>query len=432
MSDDWMNQELTDFDREMLESSGISVHVETEGLLVSGDDDAVAGYLSRIKDLVGDGVQVAGIDKTAVANAGGLIAGAAAAKMQHGHFVRLAPQSVDMLKSYKVIPGIPGYNRMTLVDSAHKFRHQMQWQPVAMTPTRALGMQLMVVQLALQTAISEVSDGIKRIEGEVDKILHLAQAAQVGDVVGHHSALSSIIKVHKETGALPTTDWESVASLGPQLQVGIERLRDHAKRTVNSFDADKPVQERAAYLTRAVKDERLGETLQLLVIAERSLYLWQTLRIARVRAVEPEHLDAVVASAREMLAEHVERDGDLLRHARLELSNYGTVKPLEIVRWMATGDLKRDITQLRNDLDAFASARNSQVTGWIDNEDPSISDAFAELGSRAKAVGGAAAEIGGKAVSIGAAGAGWIGRSVRNAVGSKGDTPETDAKQHLE
>lgn len=153
-------------------------------------------------------------------------------------------------------------------------------------------------------------------------------------MVGNHAALSRIAKVHGETGALPTADWESIASLGPALEVGIERLREHAKRTVAGFDALKPVQDRASYLKNAVGDKRLGETLQLLVIAEQSLYLWQKMRIERVRVTEPEYLQTVVQSARALLLEHFERDGDLLLHARGELASYAAIKPLEIIRWI--------------------------------------------------------------------------------------------------
>lgn len=201
-------------------------------------------------------------------------------------------------------------------------------------------------------------------------------------------------------------------------------MREHAKRTVAGFDSLKPVQDRASYLKNALEDKRLGETLQLLVVAEQSLYLWQKMRIECVRATEPERLETVVMSAWALLLEHFERDGELLIHARSELANYATVKPLKIVRWISTSDLKRDISSLRRDLDDFASARGSQVAGWIEHEDPTISGALAEVGNRAKAVGGAAVAIGGKAVDAGASGLGWLGRNLQNvAAGRKSAEP---------
>ena len=79
-----------------------------------------------------------------------------------------------------------------------------------------------------------------------------------------------------------------------------------------------------------VMDELVDAGVKLLVIAEQSLYLWQRLRIERVRRTEPEHLEPVVESARTILAQHVERDGELLAHARAELAAYAALKPLEV------------------------------------------------------------------------------------------------------
>ncbi|WP_032364438.1 hypothetical protein [Rhodococcoides fascians] len=426
MSENLLDPNFSADDEGFLSVNGIAVSVQPEGVLVAGDVDAVEGYLACIKDLAGDAVQVAGIDKASLTSAAAVAGGLTTTASQHGQFVRLSPESLKMLQSYKVLPGAGGYNRMTVVDASNKFRGQMQWKSVSVAPTRALGLQLLAVQIALQTAVQSVTDAVERVQGSVDKILLLAQAALVGDVVGNHAALSRIAKTHAETGALPTADWDSIASLGPALQVGIERLREHAKRTVAGFDASKPVQDRASYLKNAVEDKRLGETLQLLVIAEQSLYLWQKMRIERVRATEPEHVQTVVDSASALLREHFERDGELLLHSRGALATYAAIKPLEIVRWMSTKDLKRDMTSLRKDLDEFANARGSQVAGWIEHEDPSVSDALAEVGNRAKAVGGAAVAIGSKAADIGAGGLGRLGNSLQNVAVRRGKKSATE------
>lgn len=139
----------------------------------------------------------------------------------------------------------------------------------------------------------------------------------IGDVIGHHQALRRTVLMLDESGQLPTADWDSLAPLGPGLEVVVERLRAHIRKSIDGFDASRPVQERASYLQKAVEDNRLGESLELLVIAEDSLYLWQRLRIERVKHTEPEHLELVVASARKMLADHLAADGELLLRGRL-------------------------------------------------------------------------------------------------------------------
>lgn len=405
-------------------SKELSVAVEPEGLLVCGDRDVVAGYLERIKDVAGSGVRVAGIDKKSLADLAAVGASIGALTAQTGgDLVRLSPGSMELLKNFNVIPGDPGFNRMTVMDADHLFRGQLQWQAVAMAPQAAMTVQLAVVAAALRTAIASVEGAVERVQGSVDKILALAASQMTGDVIGHHEALDYVCKTLDETGVLPTADWQSVAGLGPVLSAGVEKLRNHIKKTLEGFDSSMPIQDRAAHLTTAVNDNRLGESLQLLIIAEDSLYLWQRLRIERVRGTEPEHLDTVVTSAREILADHLERDQELIDHLHAELDAYGKVKPLEIGRWMSASQMKKDMVHLRRDVDGFAEARRGQVLDWMDHKDPKIGDAFDEVEGHivaaGKAVGHAAAALGSRSVDWGAGILGQAGDKLVNVANSR-------------
>ena len=419
----------------------LAVSVEPEGILVAGDPDVVAGYLARLTDLAGEALAVSGVSKTSMANVAAAAVGVKAIAAQAGQFVRLSPDSIQALKTYKVLPGDSGFFRMTVVDEVGKFRQQLQWQKVPLDPTQALSLQLLAVQVALEVAIASVNESIARVEGKVEQVLVLAQASRVGDVVGHFTTLDRLVTTLDEHGALPTADWESVAGLRPTLSVTIERLREHVKRTLTGFDATRPVQDRADYLRRAIEENRLGESLHLLVVSEQSFYLWQRLRIARVQATEPQHLQMVLDDARTVLAEHFERDGELLLHARSELSHFAKMHRLDGFRWGATHNLKHDIVKLKDDLDDFAQARGSQVMGWTEHESPSVVDALAEVGSRAASAGGAVAGAAGKAIGAGVlgvgSGLGWVGRGIGNLVGSgnqqadKAEIPTPTTEHHL-
>lgn len=400
-------------------SNELAVSVEAEGLLVAGNEKAVEGYLARVTGLVGEAIDVTGVSKSSLADTGAVAAGLSSVAAQSGSFVRLSPDSMKALQAHRALPGTNGFFRMTVVDEAGKFRNQLQWQKVALGPSRALSLQLLAVQIALSTSIASVEDAVVRVEGKVDRVLALVEASQTGDVVGHYATVNRLVTNLDDRGVLPTADWESVAGLGPLLVVTVEKLRDHVKRTLAGFDATQPVRDRADYLRRAVEDNRLGETLQLLVIAEQSLYLWQRLRIARVRATEPEHLSVVLDDARELLADYLDRDGELLVHARTELSNYADMRPLDGIYWGATHNLKHDIAKLKNDLDSFAEARGSQVMGWVDHDRPTVGDAVAELGTRVASAG----DVAGRAISAGAANVGSglerFGRGIGDFMGNK-------------
>ncbi|GAB2660936.1 hypothetical protein GCM10027068_46250 [Prescottella soli] len=401
----------------------LAVVISSDSVLVSGDPEHVSTYVDRLRDAAAGAVSVAGVDRRSLADLGAAVAGVAAMATQSGEFVRLSPRSMDLLQQYNVLPGSDGFNLMTVVDDSGIFRGQLRWQSVALEPTQLLGMQMAMATVALRTAIASVEQAVEEVQGSVDTILALAEASRAGDVLGHYNSLERIVATLEESGSLPAADWDSVAGLGPQLEVGVERLRNHVKRTIDGFDGSQSVQDRAAHISRAVKDDRLGETLKLLVVAEESLYLWQRLRIERVRRTEPEHLETVVESARAVLAQHVERDGELLAHARAELAAYAALKPLEVLHWMSASNVKRDMVRLRDDLEEFAVARRAQVTEWVEHEDPTIEDALAEIGNRAKAAGalfaGAAKAIGGKVIDMGAVGIDFVGSGLQKAVAGR-------------
>lgn len=419
-----------------LNSGELVAVVEPEGLLVAGDDEAVQGFLEKLRFNVEGVLDVVGADTTSITGAAALAVSLKSIGAHHGTFVRLDPKSVELLKKFKVVPGDPGYNRMTLTDAAGKFRGQMQWQQASLVGTRAISVQLTMVAIAIQTAIAETTQAIERVDGKVDALLALANATVIGDVLGHHLHLQRLVRTLDETGALPTADWEAVAPLGPTLEVVVERLRAHVRTSIALFDPAQPVQDRAATLHRVMENNKLGESLQLLVIAEQSLYLWQRLRIERVLHTEPEHLELVVSSARQMLADHLAADGKLLTKARTELAGYAAIKPLEIVRWMSAAQLKVNMVQLKDDLDTFAAARRADVQGWQDHEDPTINDALDEIGRNIKSIGNTARAIGSKGIDVGAAGLGFLGRQIqqvaRRVPETKDDGFEWRAAQDVE
>lgn len=405
----------------------IALCLEPEGLLVCGDQNAVARYVAGLRELASDAIDTADVSPVVAAHGAAVATSGLSLASHAGEFVRLSSVTTEALKTAHKLPVGNGFFRGTLVNGAGKFSHQVQWQPVSMAPARMASIQLLAVQVALASAIASVEKSVARVEGKVDRVLALAEASRAGDVRGHYVVLNRLTTQLDERQVLTNTDWESVAGLGPELVVTIERLREHATRTLDGFDPTKPVHERADYLRNALEDNRLGETLHLLVVSEQSLYLWQRLRIARVQATEPDHLQIVLDDARGLLADNAEQDGVLLHQARERLSEYASMNRLDGFRWGATHNLSHDIVQLRNDLEGFAEARGRQVTEWVEAEKPTVGDALAEVGSRALSVGGSAASVAGKALG---AGFGLVGRGVGQLVG--GSQPEAGDKVRID
>lgn len=362
-----------------LASGELVISVSTEGLLVDGSPEVVAGYLDRIKSAAGQLVDVAGVTKGAVGNVAGLAVGVASAFVQSGQFVQLSAKSMEAIRAGNLIPGDPGFFRMTTMGSSGQFLQQLQWRPVSLGPTQMISVQMIAVQMALKMAIAEVNESIKRVEGKVESVLKLAEADRIGDVRGQYATVARMTENLDRTGVLPATDWDSVAPLGPELMIVIEKLRAHVERTLDDFNEPKPVQERAEILKKAVEEKSLGETLNLLVLAEESLNNWQRLRIARVQDVEPEHQQHVLEDAFDLLATQVASDGALYRRATEVLETYRHTNAIDGFRFWSVRDLAKHSKSLKDDLDAFAHARRNQLEEWQELDTPTVGDAASRV-----------------------------------------------------
>lgn len=291
------------------------------------------------------------------------------------------------------------------------------------------------VARALRDAIVSVEAAVARVHEFSAEIFELVGAPGGGDAVDHHNALTRVAGLLDATGQLRATDWESVRGLGEILADRAGRLRAHTGEVLDGLAADAPAQDRVACLQQAVETDRLGETLQLLVLVEDSLNLWQRLRLARIRTTEPDRLEHECAAIGTTLAGRVERDVGLLLRARARLASYAALKPFELVRWLSTARVKKDIARLRADLDDVAAALGSAAERALEAEDPSVAENLAELGNPVRAVGGAlgdsARTLGGRAVGAGSTGVGKLGRGLHRVAEPRrrpgGDVPLTTA-----
>ncbi|AFC48509.1 hypothetical protein OCO_21460 [Mycobacterium intracellulare MOTT-02] len=357
------------------DSDEVIVSLHDQGLLVGGDPAAVESYLARLRATGGRGLQVANVDAAAIGNATGLVAGLASAFLNSGRYVQLHPDSIDALKNGHRVPGTDGFYRMITRGDDGRFLTQLQWREVTRGPEAMLSAQMIAVQLALKSAIADVEEAIRRVEGKVESVLELARAGRAGDVLGNHLTISRMVGSLERYGSLPDAYWDSVAGLGPTLNVTVQQLRDHVRRILASFESQLPVQERAKKLRNAVNDKRLGETLSLLVVAEESLYRWQRLNLARIESTQPEHLLRAIDEARELVTFQLREDADIYQSAKEALDRFAKPEAIEGFRFLAVRELVKQRSSLSEELDRFAKARRHQVEAWEDFNIPKFLDA---------------------------------------------------------
>lgn len=353
----------------------LALSVQPEGLLVAGDPSGIEAFVERIRGVVDHAVEVMGVDKASLSTATGLAAGAAAFLGQSAKFVQLHPESLKAIQKNQLIKGTDGFYRMVTRGADKKFASQLQWKPVNLTPARLMSLHMIAVQLALTSAIAEVQESVDRVEGKVEEVLRLAHADRSGDVLGDRVTIDRMIAYLDRHGSFSDADWDSIAAIGPALNRTVEQLRHHAERTLQSFDASKPIQERADYIEKAVKSDQLGETLGLLVVSQESLFKWQRLRLARVEATQPEHTRQVMEDARDLLARQLSEDDTLFRRARAVLEAVAKTEAIDGFRFWSLQELEENLPRLQADLDRFGRARKAQLQEWREFNAPRPVDA---------------------------------------------------------
>lgn len=245
----------------------------------------------------------------------------------------------------------------------------------------------MAALAALEVAISAQFDALQEhldvIEDKVDEILRLASAERIGDVYGHYRLLTQRVGELAKGHALTATDWSSIAHLGVDLEVGVERLRVHALKQLESIDPQAGPGRRGEQLESMLRKGRLVETLRLLLVAQKSLLLWQKLRLEQVRTSESHHLDQTISSARSTLREQYEADTDLLRKLRGVIEVYTVLRPSEAHHKLAARNLTKRREELKQMLDEFMRVRNLQLAEWGIAEHATIAEALAAARERA-------------------------------------------------
>ncbi len=380
----------------------VVVSFQGESLLLGGDPAAVESYLTRLRAIAGQAMRVAGIDGASLANAASRLAGLTSLLAESGKYVELHRDSLNALRNGDLVPVSDGFFRMTTGADAGQLLAQLQWRPAVLGPEAMMSAQMIAVQMALKSAVAQVEDAVRRVEDKVELVLEVARAQRAGDVLGNNLTISRMVDSLEKYGSIPDAYWDSVAVLGPALNVTVEQLRNHVSRILASFDHTLAVQQRAEKLRNAIDDNRVGDALSLLVIAEESLHKWQRLNLARIESTQPEQLLRAIDEARELVDHHLREDLHIYQHAKEILDRFAKPVAIDGFRFWAVRELVKRSCALRDELDRFAKARQHQVETWEDFHIPSVLDAaFATIEAVGSTTNRALAAVGRGLVCLG-------------------------------
>jgi len=304
----------------------------------------------------------------------------------------LGPQLVNGAKTARYLLGpalwrqancpVPGtivtYHRMTRSASTGRIlaNPRVGAPPASMAAGPQIGVALAALEISLNQLAERIEARLDVIEDKIDEVLRLASAQRLGDVYGHLRLLKRRLNEVNTGHRLTDTDWSSIASLGADLEVGVERLRQHAVQLLSTLDPGESADKRAEKLRAVVEKGRMCETLRLLLVAQQSLYIWQRLRLERVSSAEPDFISQTVDSARTTLREQLDADKDLAEQLRRILDKYAALRVTEVHHQIAARTMTKYRVPLAAMVDKFIEVRGLQVEGWLGTQHAGFRDAI--------------------------------------------------------
>ncbi|MGI8434617.1 MAG: hypothetical protein ACR2LE_07780 [Nocardioidaceae bacterium] len=302
----------------------------------------------------------------------------------HQQVFKLDATALKQIKVGQITQAANGKLSMLARGADGRFLKQAELIPIDINPADALNFQMALLTLAMTSAINEVAEAVARVEDKVDRLTDLLDAERVGAIIGAHRALTRRAGLGGSDGTLADADWHAIDNVGIQVEQQIESLRSYVRKRLIAAEArGSGIADRRDALDD-VGD--LSEALSLLLVTQDSLFLFQQLRLARIRDHEPARLAAAIDETRSLLAEHETEDAGLLTRVRQVVADQATVQALEIHRFITAGSLVETAGEVDHTLSWFAAQRTLAYEPINEVEVPGISEVVDELRDRGEAV----------------------------------------------
>lgn len=256
--------------------------------------------------------------------------------------------------------------------------------PVTMAPQQLVTAQLAIATVALTAAIKEVQAAVERVESKVDLLRDLLDADRDGEILGANRSLRRRAAQLGYEQAMSDADWHAIDDIGIGVEQQIERLRSFVRKRVQAAEDEGT---RITGRLNAIEHARdVAATLALLVVAQDSLFLFQQMRVLRIRTTEPEFAVAAADEARALLQEHATEDADLIDRLRTLVADRVPVEALEVVRFRTASEIARISPEVDETLSWFADQRGLRYEPIEFEPLPGAADVVDEVKERGAAI----------------------------------------------
>ncbi len=374
-----------------LSENEVLLLADESGLLVQGPQAAVEEAIRRLLAPLGDQGGAA-VTRQSIADASALGASVGGVALTGGEYLRLTAESAAKVQEFgpqKVGRAMRGYVR----GDGGRIAGQLTFEPVSLAAEQALAMQTAAVSLALRSAIADVQKAVEEVADTVDDIRRMQTSRQVGDVVGNYRHLQLVVEGATRHRHLTEADWDSVASSRQQIYRDLETLRSYVQQRIDKTAESKSVPKRAQALEKIFEPGDVADALRLMLVAEQAMHLYEFLRIARIKAQEPDKLQGAVEGSREQLLRQRESNSEVADKLDDLVERLRILRPLDVRHVFSRDDLAEVAVKVHNRVREFRAAARLELRELPEVTEPEFADARAELKQHAVRTGKATKEI---------------------------------------
>lgn len=381
---------------------GPDVHVlmDQHGVLVVGPAESRSRALQRVLEPLG--AATSQVSARSVTDAVGVAASVAAVGAAGAEYFSLTADGAAKLAQFHQKNASDGGMYGFVMDDSGRFAGQLTFDKASLVGGQALALQTAATSMALRTAIADVQAAVERVEDRVEDVQRRLRAQQIGEIIGTHRHLERVVRSTRERGVLLDADWESVAGVRVGLYRALEEMREFVRSQAADIDPRSRLSKRESKLDDFLDSGGGRDVLDLILVTERSLLLFEHLRLVRIQSSQPDHLESALAEAREALAEERRLDQELVATVMAAVDELRTVAPLEIHRFMSAREMRQTATDIHVALARFAEAVRLPAPELVLLDHPTLADAREDLRSRASVVGRSAKQLGAASAGTGA------------------------------
>ena len=382
--------------------SGPDVHIvmDEHGVLVVGPAEARPRALQQVLEPLGAAAHHVGT--RTLADGAGVAASAVAIGASGAEYFSLTAEGAAKLAQFQQKNAPNGGMYGFVMNDSGKFAGQLTFDKASLVGGQALALQTAATSMALRTAIADVQAAVERVEDRVEDVQRRLRAKQIGEIIGTHRHLERVVRSARERGVLLDADWESVTSVRVALYRALEEMREFVRSQAADIDPRARLSKRESKLDDFLEAGGGRDVLDLILVAEQSLLLFEHLRLIRIQSTQPDHLESAVAEARGALDEERSLNQELVATVMSAVDELRKVAPLEIHRFISAREMRQTATDIHISLASFSHAVRLPAPELVLLEHPTLATARDEVRSRATVIGRTAKQLGAASAETGA------------------------------